>query len=78
MREHKTVSRLMASKQYACYRSDMRRECVVSPCHDINDQRLRFEARMIGNLFKAGPMAHREIGVKILAHLTGPVRPEYA
>ncbi len=77
MREHKTVFRVLASMQNAYYRSDMRRERFVSLCHDIDVQRLTFEAYMNKKLVKARPMAHIKIGIKNLAHLTGLVRPEH-
>lgn len=77
MREHKTVFRVLASMQNAYYRSDDRRERFVSLCHDIDVQRLTFEAYMNKKLVKARPMAHLKIGVKNLAHLTGLVRPEF-
>ena len=76
MREHKTVFRVLASMQNAYYRSDMRRERFVSLCHDIDVQRLTFEAYMNKKLVKARPMAHIKIGIKNLAHLTGLVAPE--
>ena len=77
MREHKTVFRVLASMQNAYYRSDARRERFVSLCHDVDVQRLTFEAYMNKKLVKARPMAHLKIGVKNLFHLTGLVRPEY-
>ena len=70
MREHKTVFRVLASMQNAYYRSDERRERFVSLCHDIDVQRLTFEAYMNKKLVKARPMAHLKIGLKNLAHLT--------
>lgn len=76
MREHKTVFRVLASMQNAYYRNDDRRERFVSLCHDIDVQRLTFEAYMNKRLVKARPMAHLKIGVKNLAHLTGLVRAE--
>ena len=76
MREHKTVFRVLQSMQNAYYRSDMRRERFVSLCHDIDVQRLTFEAYMNKKLVKARPMAHIKIGLKNLAHLTGLVAPE--
>lgn len=76
MREHKTVFRVLASMQNAYYRSDMRRERFVSLCHDIDVQRLTFEAYMNKKLVKARPLAHLKIGIKNLAHLTGLVAPE--
>ncbi|MEM9869850.1 MAG: geranylgeranyl diphosphate reductase [Pseudomonadota bacterium] len=77
MREHKTVFRVLASMQNAYYRSDDRRERFVSLCHDIDVQRLTFEAYMNKKLVKARPMAHLKIGVKNLAHLTGLVKAEH-
>ena len=77
MREHKTVFRVLASMQNAYYRSDDRRERFVSLCHDIDVQRLTFEAYMNKKLVKARPLAHLKIGVKNLAHLTGLGRAEH-
>lgn len=77
MREHKTVFRVLASMQNAYYRSDDRRERFVSLCHDVDVQRLTFEAYMNKKLVHARPMAHLKIGLKNLAHLTGLVRPGY-
>ena len=76
MREHKTVFRVLQSMQNAYYRSDMRRERFVSLCHDIDVQRLTFEAYMNKKLVKARPMAHLKIGLKNIAHLAGLVAPE--
>lgn len=75
MKEHKTVFRVLASMQNAYYRSDERRERFVSLCHDVDVQRLTFEAYMNKRLVKARPLAHVKIGFKNLAHLTGMVRP---
>ena len=75
MREHKTVFRVLRSMQDAYYRSDERRERFVSLCHDINVQRLTFEAYMNKRLVRARPMAHLKIGVKNLLHLTRLVSP---
>jgi geranylgeranyl reductase len=73
MREHKTVFNVLQSMQDAYYRSDARRERFVSLCHDIDVQRLTFEAYMNKKLVKARPMAHIKIGFKNLRHLTGLV-----
>ncbi len=73
MREHKTVFRVLASMQNAYYKSDDRRERFVSLCHDIDVQRLTFEAYMNKKLVKARPLAHIKIGFKNIAHLTGLV-----
>ncbi|MFN4099280.1 MAG: geranylgeranyl diphosphate reductase, partial [Pararhodobacter sp.] len=73
MREHKTVFRVLRSMQNAYYRSDDRRERFVSLCHDIDVQRLTFEAYMNKSLVKARPMAHIKIGFKNLTHLMGLV-----
>ena len=77
MREHKTVFRVLASMQNAYYRSDDRRERFVSLCHDIDVQRLTFEAYMNKKLVAARPMAHIKIGIKNLAHLTGLVKANH-
>ncbi|WP_428511758.1 geranylgeranyl diphosphate reductase [Roseovarius sp.] len=77
MKEHKTVFRVLASMQNAYYKSDERRERFVSLCHDIDVQRLTFEAYMNKKLVKARPMAHLKIGLKNLAHLTRLVPAGY-
>ncbi|WP_299048970.1 geranylgeranyl diphosphate reductase [uncultured Tateyamaria sp.] len=77
MREHKTVFRVLASMQNAYYRNDDRRERFVSLCHDIDVQRLTFEAYMNKKLVKARPMAHLKIGIKNMAHLTGLVKANH-
>ncbi|MEL7149086.1 MAG: geranylgeranyl diphosphate reductase [Pseudomonadota bacterium] len=77
MGEHKMVFRVLRSMQDAYYKSDERRERFVSLCHDIDVQRLTFEAYMNKKLVRARPMAHIKIGIKNLAHLTGLVRPEH-
>lgn len=73
MREHKSVFKVLGAMQNAYYRSDARRERFVSLCHDIDVQRLTFEAYMNKRLVKARPMAHLKIGIKNLAHLMGLV-----
>ena len=73
MREHKSVFKVLGAMQNAHYRSDARRERFVSLCHDIDVQRLTFEAYMNKRLVKARPMAHIKIGIKNLAHLMGLV-----
>ena len=78
MKEHKTVFRVLRSMQDAYYKSDERRERFVSLCHDIDVQRLTFEAYMNKKLVKARPMAHLKIGLKNLAHLTRLVPETYA
>ena len=75
MKEHKTVFKVLGAMQDAYYRSDDRRERFVSLCHDVDVQRLTFEAYMNKKLVKARPMAHLKIGIKNLAHLTGLVSP---
>lgn len=70
MREHKSVFKVLGAMQNAYYRSDERRERFVSLCHDVDVQRLTFEAYMNKRLIKARPMAHLKIGLKNLAHLT--------
>jgi geranylgeranyl reductase len=76
MKEHKMVFRVLGSMQNAYYRSDDRRERFVSLCHDIDVQRLTFEAYMNKKLVRARPMAHLKIGLKNMAHLTGLIRAE--
>ena len=77
MREHKAVFRVLASMQNAYYRSDDRRERFVSLCHDVDVQKLTFEAYMNKRLVKARPLAHLKIGIKNLAHLTGLIKAEH-
>jgi geranylgeranyl diphosphate/geranylgeranyl-bacteriochlorophyllide a reductase len=77
MREHKTVFRVLRQMQDAYYKSDERRERFVSLCHDIDVQRLTFEAYMNKKLVAARPLAHIKIGIKNMLHLTGLVRPSY-
>ncbi|MDG1117878.1 MAG: geranylgeranyl diphosphate reductase [Flavimaricola sp.] len=75
MREHKQVFRVLGAMQDAYYKSDERRERFVSLCHDVDVQKLTFEAYMNKKLVKARPLAHLKIGVKNLAHLSGLVSP---
>jgi len=74
MGEHKMVFRVLRSMQDAYYKSDDRRERFVSLCHDVDVQRLTFEAYMNKKLVRAKVMAHVKIGFKNIAHLTGLVR----
>lgn len=76
MREHKQVFRVLGAMQNAYYKSDERRERFVSLCHDIDVQRLTFEAYMNKELVKSRPLAHLRIGLKNIAHLWGLVSPE--
>ena len=69
MREHAQVFRVLGAMQNAYYRSDERRERFVSLCHDIDVQRLTFEAYMNKKLVKARPLAHLKIGIKNISHL---------
>jgi geranylgeranyl reductase len=78
LREHGTVFKVLRSMQDAYYRSDDRRERFVSLCHDIDVQRLTFEAYMNKRLVAARPLAHLKIGLKNLAHLTGLVSPKWS
>ena len=73
MKDHKAVFKILGAMQNAYYRSDERRERFVSLCHDIDVQKLTFEAYMNKKLVKARPLAHLKIGIKNLAHLTGLV-----
>jgi geranylgeranyl reductase len=71
LREHGSVFRILGAMQDAYYRSDERRERFVSLCHDVDVQRLTFEAYMNKKLVKARPLAHLKIGLKNIGHLTG-------
>lgn len=77
MTEHGMVFKVLRSMQDAYYKSDDRRERFVSLCHDLDVQRLTFDAYMNKRLVKSRPMAHLKIGVKNLMHLMGVVRPEW-
>ena len=76
MAEHKTVFRVLRAMQDAYYKSDDRRERFVSLCHDVDVQRLTFEAYMNKRIVRARPMAHLRIMAKNIAHLSGLVRAE--
>ncbi len=75
LRDHGSVFKVLGAMQNAYYRSDDRRERFVSLCHDVDVQKLTFEAYMNKELVKARPMAHIKIGFKNLSHLTGMVSP---
>jgi hypothetical protein len=60
--EHKNVFKILGAMQDAYYKSDDRRERFVSLCHDVDVQRLTFEAYMNKELVKARPLAHLKIG----------------
>lgn len=77
MKEHGTVFKVLRSMQDAYYKSDERRERFVSLCHDVDVQKLTFEAYMNKKLVSARPLAHLKIGIKNVAHLLGLVRPEH-
>ena len=77
MKSHKNVFKVLGAMQDAYYKSDERRERFVSLCHDIDVQKLTFEAYMNKELVKARPLAHLKIGVKNLAHLLGLVAPTH-
>ena len=77
MKDHGTVFKVLRSMQDAYYKSDMRRERFVSLCHDIDVQKLTFEAYMNKKLVAARPMAHIKIGFKNVAHLLGLVKPSH-
>ncbi len=71
LKSHGSVFRILGAMQNAYYRSDDRRERFVSLCHDVDVQKLTFEAYMNKELVKARPLAHMKIGMKNIAHLTG-------
>lgn len=75
MKEHNTVFKVLGAMQDAYYRSDDRRERFVSLCHDIDVQRLTFEAYMNKKIVSGRPLAHLRIMAKNIAHLTGLVSP---
>lgn len=77
MRDHKTVFRVLRQMQDAYYKNDDRRERFVSLCHDIDVQRLTFEAYMNKEMKFSRPLAHLKIGLKNMLHLTGLVKPAY-
>jgi len=78
LKEHGTVFKVLRSMQNAYYRSDDRRERFVSLCHDLDVQRLTFEAYMNKRLVAARPLAHLKIGVKNVMHLMGVVSPKWS
>ncbi|MEM6663939.1 MAG: geranylgeranyl diphosphate reductase [Pseudomonadota bacterium] len=69
LKEHGQVFRVLGMMQKTWYKSDDRRERFVSICHDIDVQRLTFEAYMNKKLVAARPMAHVRIFLKNIAHL---------
>ena len=73
LKSHGAVFRILGAMQDAYYRSDMRRERFVTLCHDVDVQRLTFEAYMNKELVRARPLAHVKIGLKNVAHLLGLV-----
>jgi geranylgeranyl reductase len=73
LKEHKAVFKILGAMQDAYYKSDERRERFVTLCHDVDVQRLTFEAYMNKELVHARPLAHIKIGVKNVAHLLGLV-----
>jgi geranylgeranyl reductase len=78
MKEHKNVFRALRAMQDAYYISDERRERFVSLCHDVDVQRLTFEAYMNKKLVSKRPLAHIKIGIKNVAHLLRLVPETYA
>lgn len=77
LKEHGTVFKVLRSMQDAYYKSDERRERFVSLCHDVDVQKLTFEAYMNKKLVSARPLAHIKIGFKNVMHLMGFVAPEH-
>jgi len=75
IKEHGTVFKVLRSMQDAYYKSDERRERFVSLCHDVDVQKLTFEAYMNKKLVAARPLAHVKIGFKNIAHLLRLVSP---
>ena len=77
MKDNKMVFKVLRSMQDAYYKSDERRERFVSLCHDVDVQKLTFEAYMNKKLVAARPMAHIKIGLKNMAHLLRLVSPNW-
>jgi geranylgeranyl diphosphate/geranylgeranyl-bacteriochlorophyllide a reductase len=77
MKEHGTVFKVLRTMQNAYYKSDERRERFVSLCHDVDVQKLTFEAYMNKKLVSARPLAHLKIGLKNVAHLLRLVPPAW-
>ena len=69
--------KVLRSMQDAYYKSDERRERFVSLCHDVDVQKLTFDAYMNKKLVHARPLAHLKIGFKNMAHLLGFVKPDH-
>lgn len=69
LKEHGQVFKVLGMMQKTWYRDDDRRERFVSICHDIDVQRLTFEAYMNKKLVHARPLAHARIFAKNIAHL---------
>ena len=69
LKEHGRVFKVLRMMQDTWYRDDDRRERFVSICHDIDVQRLTFEAYMNKKLVMARPMAHVRIMAKNIGHL---------
>ena len=74
MAKHQTVFKVLGAMQNAYYRSDERRERFVSLCHDVDVQRITFEAYMNKKLVTRKPFAHLKIMLKNIAHLTGIIK----
>ena len=74
MKNHKTVFKVLGAMQNAYYKSDERRERFVSLCHDVDVQRLTFEAYMNKKLVNKKPLAHLKIMIKNIAHLSGIIK----
>ena len=75
MKDHKNVFKVLGAMQNAYCKSDERRECFGSLCHDVDVQNLTFESYMNKELVAVRPLAHLNIGIKNLSHLFGPVAP---
>ena len=75
MKEHGTVFKVLRVMQDAYCKSDERRERFVSLCHDVDVQKLMFEAYMTKKLVSARPMAHLKIGLKNMARILRLVSP---
>ena len=75
--EVRLARKLFIKEHGTLNKSDERRERFVSLCHDVDVQKLTFDAYMNKNLVHARPLAHLKIGFKNVRHRMGWVAPEH-
>ena len=68
---------MLRSMQDASYKVSERCKKFVSLCHDVDVQKLAFEAYMDKKLVSARLLAHRKIGFKNVRRLMGFVPSEH-